>query len=163
MPRPVKCRRVEFVPDARFFKPAGIPVRDLEEVDLSLDELESIRLADLEGLYQEDAAGRMSVSRQTFANILASARAKVAECLILGKALRIHGGKIEAGERRFVCKSCSHSWGTPFGSACPSSCPRCEGVDIRPVLHGRGCEKDPGTGCMRRKRCCRKNNQEEPV
>ena len=93
MSRPVKCRRVGFVPDVLYFKPAGIPVRDLDEVALTMDELESIRLADLEGLYQEDAAGHMCVSRQTFANILVSARSKIAECLIQGKALRIEGGR----------------------------------------------------------------------
>ena len=163
MSRPVKCRRVGFVPDALYFKPSGIPMRDLEEVELSIDELESIRLADLEGLYQEDAAGRMCVSRQTFANILASARTKVAECLITGKALRIQGGMIDSGERVFICRSCSHTWNLPFGAECPASCPLCNCPDISRLLPGQQQEKDPGKGCMRRKRCCRKNHQEEPI
>jgi len=106
MPRPVKCRRVGFIPDVLYFKPAGIPMRDLEEVNLSLDELESIRLADLEGMYQEDAAGHMCVSRQTFANILASARSKLAECLIEGKALRIEGGAVSAQPGRKTIEEC---------------------------------------------------------
>ena len=96
MSRPIKCRRVAFVPDVLYFKPAGIPMKDLDEVELNLDELETIRLADLEGMYQEDAASHMCVSRQTFANILASARSKLAECLIEGKALRIEGGAVSA-------------------------------------------------------------------
>jgi predicted DNA-binding protein (UPF0251 family) len=95
MPRPPKCRKVAFQPDVVYFKPAGIPVRELEEVSLTLDELEAVRLADLEGLYQEDASVSMNVSRQTFANILASARRKIAETLIQGKALRITGGNID--------------------------------------------------------------------
>jgi len=161
MPRPVKCRRIGFVPDVLYFKPAGIPVRDLDEIALSLDELESIRLADLEGMYQEDAAGNMCVSRQTFANILISAHGKIAECLVQGKALRIEGGKIERADRKFICRECRHSWSLPFGSKCPSECPHCRCPNISRVLTGDGQEKGAGKGCMRRKRCCRKNNQEE--
>jgi predicted DNA-binding protein (UPF0251 family) len=100
MPRPVKCRKVGFIPDVLYFKPAGIPMRELDEVDITLDELEALRLADLEGLYQEDAAGHMNVSRQTFANIIASARRKIAEGLVYGKALRIEGGTIDISRQR---------------------------------------------------------------
>lgn len=89
MARPIKCRRVCCVPEARYFKPRGIPMTQLEEVSLALDELEALRLADLQGLYQEAAAAQMGVSRQTFGTIVASARRKVAEALIQGKALRI--------------------------------------------------------------------------
>jgi len=98
VPRPQKCRKIAFQPDVVYFKPAGIPVRELEEITLSLDEMEAVRLADLEGLYQEEAAGRMNVSRQTFANILASAHGKIAESLVFGKALRIWGGNIHIGQ-----------------------------------------------------------------
>ena len=62
---------------------------DLEEVVLSMDELEAIRLADYEGLYHEDAAERMKISRQTFGRILYEAHKRVAECLLKGKALKI--------------------------------------------------------------------------
>jgi len=98
MPRPPKCRRIEFRPGIIYFKPAGIPVRELEEVTLTLDEMEAVRLADLEGLYQEDAALRMGISRQTFANILASAHRKIAESLVRGRALRIEGGNIHISQ-----------------------------------------------------------------
>jgi uncharacterized protein len=162
MPRPIKCRRVGFVPDVLYFKPAGIPMRDLQEVELSLDELESIRLADLEGMYQEDAAGRMCVSRQTFANILASARSKMAECLIGGKALRIEGGTITTGDREFDCRDCLYAWSQPFGSKCPSACPQCNSENIGRRLSEQTGERRQANGCTRRKRCCRKNNQEEP-
>ena len=64
-----------------------------------MDELEAIRLADLEGMYQEDAASRMSVSRQTFGNILTSAHKKIADCLVNSKALKIEGGVIKMMER----------------------------------------------------------------
>ena len=99
MPRPPKCRRIAFLPDILYFKPAGIPAGDLEEVTLSFDEMEAVRLADLEGLYQKDASLRMDISRQTFANILASAHRKIAEAIIFGKALKIEGGNIEVKEK----------------------------------------------------------------
>ncbi len=84
------------------FKPAGVPARELEEVSLGLDGAEAIRLADLEGLYQDAAARRMGVSRQTFGRIIEAARRAVADAVINGKRLRIEGGEIvvkEEGER----------------------------------------------------------------
>jgi uncharacterized protein len=77
-----------------YFKPKGIPLVHLEEVCLSLDELEAIRLADYEGLYHQEAADRMKVSRQTLGRILNQARRKVAEALIQGKALKIETNAI---------------------------------------------------------------------
>ena len=102
MSRPLNERRVGCRVPARAFKPAGVPGRKLEEVVISLDEAESIRLADLEGLYQEAAAMRMAVSRQTFGRIVEAARRKVADALINGKLLRIEGGEVvihEEGEK----------------------------------------------------------------
>ena len=95
MPRPHCRRTVADMPQSVYFKPAGIPLRLIEEVVLKVDELEAIRLADLEDMYQEDAAGRMGVSRQTFGRILESAHKKVADTFVNGKALRIEGGNIE--------------------------------------------------------------------
>ena len=69
----------------------------LEEVVLTIDEFEAVRLADLEGLYQEQAAEKMNVSRQTFGRIIESARKKVAEALVQGKALKIGGGEFSGG------------------------------------------------------------------
>ena len=95
MPRPCRCRRIRCRPDANYFKPRGIPLDALEEVNLTLDELEAIRLADLAELYQEDAAKKMNVSRQTFGNIINSAHKKIADALLNAKALKIEGGNIE--------------------------------------------------------------------
>lgn len=89
MPRAMKCRKVSCDIAAVYFKPQGIPMRDLEEIKMELDEIEALRLADLEGLYQADAAAKMGVSRQTFGNIIARAHKKVASALLHGKALRI--------------------------------------------------------------------------
>lgn len=94
MPRPFKNRRIGFTPNAFFFKPRGIPMRELDTVTLEMDELEALRLADFEGLYQEQAAERMGVSRQTFGNIVATARHKVAEALCLGKAIAVNNPDI---------------------------------------------------------------------
>lgn len=96
MSRPKKERCIRCQPNALYFKPRGIPLIQLEEVGLSLDELEAIRLADYEGLYHEQAAEKMNISRPTFGRILGEARRKLAEVLIEGKALRIET-KIENG------------------------------------------------------------------
>ena len=93
MPRPFKCRHVCGTPGTDYFKPRGIPLSDLQEIGLTLDEFEAIRLADLEGLYQEDAAKRMGISRQTFGNIITTAHKKIADAIVNGKALKIEGGK----------------------------------------------------------------------
>ncbi|MCL5024535.1 MAG: DUF134 domain-containing protein [Nitrospirae bacterium] len=89
MARPKKCRCIKSRPNALYFKPRGIPLTELEEISISLDEFEAIRLADHEGLYHEDSAGKMEISRPTFGRILNGAHRKIAECLVKGKALRI--------------------------------------------------------------------------
>ncbi len=89
MPRPKCMRNVRGVPDRNYFKPRGIPISELEEITLHLDEFEAVRLADCEGLYHREAAACMKVSRQTFGRIAVSARRKIADALINGKALRI--------------------------------------------------------------------------
>jgi predicted DNA-binding protein (UPF0251 family) len=95
MPRPSKCRRVAFLPGANYFKPAGIPLRLLDEIRLSVEEAEAVRLKDLEGLGQETSAERMNISRPTFQRLLASARRKIANALLNGRAIRIEGGNFE--------------------------------------------------------------------
>jgi uncharacterized protein len=100
MPRPFCPRRIAGRPAASVFKPAGIPLLDLDEVAMTLDEFEALRLADFEGLYQEQAAERMAVSRPTFSRVLDSAHRKTADALLHGKALRIEGGPVEIGRRR---------------------------------------------------------------
>jgi predicted DNA-binding protein (UPF0251 family) len=100
VPRPCCLRRVRGNPPSGLFKPAGIPTYELQLVDMTLDELEALRLVDHEGLHQEAAGGRMGVSRQTLGRILESARRKVAGALVEGRALRIEGGPVEAIRQR---------------------------------------------------------------
>ena len=89
MVRPRLCRNVKFNPQVNYFKPQGIPVRCLEVVQMSLEEMEALRLKNLEGLEQTEAAQKMNTSQSTFARILASANQKAADALINGKAIRI--------------------------------------------------------------------------
>ena len=103
MPRP-KCRRnICGMPDKNYFKPRGIPAGDLEEIVLNLDEFEAIRLADHEQLYQEEAAARMNISRQTFGRIIDGAHKKIADVLMNGKALKIEGGEVSIEETKQCC------------------------------------------------------------
>jgi predicted DNA-binding protein (UPF0251 family) len=95
MPRPRHCRRVACLPQSTYYKPRGVPLSILQHVTLTVDELEAIRLADLQGLYQEQAAEKMKVSRQTFGRTLASAHKKIADALVNAKALAIEGGSFE--------------------------------------------------------------------
>lgn len=92
MPRPRQCRYVSATPQTDYFKPRGIPLIELEEVRLGLEEMEALRLADMEGLTAIEAAARMRISRHTFGRVLAHARRIVATALFCGQALRIEGG-----------------------------------------------------------------------
>lgn len=94
MPRPFKCRRISGNFRIDYFKPRGVPLCSLDEVCIGVDELEAVRLADLDGLYQADAAEIMKISRQTFGNIIEAAHRKIADALVNGKALKIEGGPV---------------------------------------------------------------------
>ena len=87
MPRPKKNRRCECRLADKTFKPAGIPLCDLPQIELAYDELETIKLCDLDGLTQEEAGERMGVSRGTVQRLLTSARQKTARALVKGEAL----------------------------------------------------------------------------
>ena len=159
MARPRNCRRVGFMPESNYFKPRGIPLSMLEEVILTLDEFEAIRLADLENLYQEQAAEKMKVSRPTFGRIIDSAHKKVAEALVTGKALKIEGGEFEmAAMRRFKCYECQHSWGLPYGTGRPENCPSCKSGNIHRAQEDRGCARGGDRG---QRSCCRGTQQKQ--
>ena len=136
MVRPQKDRQVAFNPEISYFKPRGIPMFDLQEVYLKVDELEAIRLSDLIGMSHEDAGRRMGVSRATFGRIIQQARQTVADALINGKAINVEGGnyKIVGNSRIFQCFSCKHKWEEPFGTGRPECCPNCKTDDFARVL-----------------------------
>jgi predicted DNA-binding protein (UPF0251 family) len=159
MARPRNCRRVGSIPESNYFKPRGIPLSMLEEVVLTVDECEAIRLADLESLYQEQAAEKMKVSRQTFGRIIESAHKKVAEALVKGKALKIEGGEFEmAAMRKFRCSDCQHDWNLPYGTGRPQDCPSCKSGNIHRAQEDRGYARGSGSG---QGRCCGRTQQKQ--
>ena len=89
MPRPRLCRKVNFSPEVTYFTPAGVRLMELEEIEIMPDELEALRLKDLDGMEQQECAKMMGVSQPTFHRTLSSARKKIAQALVKGKALRI--------------------------------------------------------------------------
>lgn len=100
MPRGLKCRRVCAVPENRIFTPQMLCH---ETITLTVEELETVRLCDLEGLDQDDAAVSMNVSRATFQRTLYQARKKIAEALCAGKTIKIGGGNYELAQRACGC------------------------------------------------------------
>ena len=89
MPRPCKRRRIRGSPRSDYFKPAGIRAIDLEEITLTLPEFEAIRLIDLNEISQENAGKKMQISQSTLSRLLKSARKKISDAIINGKAIKI--------------------------------------------------------------------------
>jgi len=101
-----------------------------------VEEIESIRLKDFEGLDQEGCAQRMRISRPTFHRILGLARRKLADALINGKAIQVKGGNFGLAQSRFRCNNDGHEWNVHFealASGFPLSCPMCSSADIQPM------------------------------
>lgn len=92
MPRPRRCRRIAFEPNITYFKPAGIRMMDIKETMLNLEEFEAIRLVDFKNIDQTNAAKKMNISQPTLSRLLTSARKKLADAIINGKAIKIKGG-----------------------------------------------------------------------
>lgn len=112
---------MEFLPTVTYFKPVGVPLAHLEEIQLTVDEVEALRLKDLEGLDQTESAERMNLAQSTFQRILTAARAKLSRALIEGRALRIEGGNYRLVQRE--CAGCGHAWpnpSRPLAEACPA-------------------------------------------
>ena len=126
MPRPKCCRHIGAMPGKTFFQPEGAAPSSFEAVLLTLDEYEAIRLADLEGLYQEQAASRMNISRQTFGRIIEVAHRKVADVLVNGKILKIEGGSVSMkAEKPVRCPRCRRAFSPDYGKRNEMSCPHC--------------------------------------
>jgi len=129
-------RRVSAIPSVNYFVPVGPPMAVFEEVQLLVEEAEAIRLKDLNKLEQEQCAEKMNISQSTFSRLLDSARQKIADALLNGKAIRIEGGNYEMAMRRFRCLQ-GHEWEVPFEqmiSSPPESCPECETPSIMPLF-----------------------------
>ena len=131
MVRPQKSRLVTIDPQINYFKPRGVPMVDLEQVQLTVDELEAMRLADFLGLSHEEAGKQMGVSRATFGRIVEQARKTVADALIHGKAINVEGGNYKrvdpSRNRFFLCDHCDCKWEEPPRTGRPKKCPSCGG------------------------------------
>ena len=133
MSKPKKQRNVQHPPLAVYFKPQGIPLFQLEQIVLNVDEYEALRLVDYEGLNQLDAATQLGISRPTCARIVEQAHKKVAEAITLGKAIRIEGGAFALLKNLMRCRDCGKIWeatadDTPDGSSTKADeivCPHC--------------------------------------
>jgi len=152
MPRPRRFRRVWFEPTITYFKPSGIRMINLEEIILTVTELEAVRLVDLESMDQIKAAKKMNISQPTFNRLLSSAKKKIADALVNGKAIRIQGGRFKMvrprGERfragpggrgrmggpraagpsgECVCPKCGYKTAHEIGDPCYNKiCPKCK-------------------------------------
>lgn len=157
MVRPRKIKLVNFEPDVTYFKPRAVPLSNLEEVEITLDELESLRLSNLEKLNQTLAAQKMQVHQSTFQRTLTRANEKITDALVNGKAIKIRGGeyKMPGGDRTgplglgrgrgfnrgstnagpsgvCICPSCGHEEQHVRGQPCnQKKCPKCDTLMTR--------------------------------
>ncbi|MBP2625879.1 MAG: hypothetical protein H6Q68_590 [Firmicutes bacterium] len=136
MVRPHKERRIEKLPPLTHYKPVGVPLHEIDEMILTIEEMEAIRLADIEQLDQAAAADSMEISRPTFHRIVNLAHQKIASALWQGQALRVDGGKFRIARQcqtdlsHCFCLNCTHKCTVPHaaGECCHDllSCPTCQ-------------------------------------
>lgn len=129
MARPTKFRKVERFPNEDYFIPKGRPQSETTDIILKVEELEAMRLKDIEGLNQEECAKRMNISRQTFQNVIDSARKSVAIALTEGKSIKIHGGHYTTKNCNIKCKSCEGIYTIVYEQD-NNKCPICDSTDI---------------------------------
>lgn len=144
MPRPVKWRKVEYIPQNKYFAPCpkgDCGKRGIGEINIKVEELEAMRLKDIEGLTQEECAEKMQVSRQTFQNIIDSARLKVATALLEDKAISVGGGNYTKNICKFTCYSCGNEIFTNYETSV-TKCKHCGSVNIK-------CAKKCNIACER--------------
>lgn len=127
MPNRIRSRRITTPPRMEGFKPFGIPMRELESVDLLYEEFEALRLADYEDLTQEEAAERMNISRPTFTRLYDKARKCVAKAFAEGKAIIIRGGTYVSDDYWYRCRTCHE---TTVSVKPEKSCVKCDSEDI---------------------------------
>jgi predicted DNA-binding protein (UPF0251 family) len=147
MPRRKKCRNITEPPLCNEFKPKGVPSRFLERVILTLDEYESLRLSDYEGLEHQEASEKMGVSRSIFTRLLQGAHLKVASALVKGAVIVIEGGVYHFQKKRYRCLTCYALFDTELNSDDVHHCPECSSEDVENLnnkfgMHGLCKSKD---------------------
>ena len=134
MPRPRIPRRVWGEPDVTYFKPAGVMMKQLDQVILTVDEFEAVRLKDYEGMEQVEAAKKMKISQPTFQRLLLSARKKIADAIVNGKAIRIEGGDYKISRVGDFMQGRGRMGGSATGPSGECVCTKCG----HKVPHQRG-------------------------
>ena len=132
MPRPRRCRRIFREPQIRCFRPETIDEIEFEDVEITLDEFESVRLRDYQKIHQKKAAEMMGVSQPTFHRIITSAREKIATALVEGKIIKIKGGNYVTYKKRYSCGACGFEWHSPEKEY--ENCPECGSTDMHAVF-----------------------------
>lgn len=146
--RPRCPRMIETEPAVTYFKPLGVPLNELEVVTLSLEELEAVRLSDMEDLNQENAAHMMGISRRALWEDLQNARKKITVALVKGMAIEITGGNYTIWKRqRYMCNGCRSEWEPTSSSDEPLQCPECGSKDVNRLDNGPG-QRGPGRDCQ---------------
>ena len=140
MARPKRFRRVSQFPKESYFVPYGIPKCKLDEINLTVEELEAMRLKDVEDLSQEDCAEQMGVSRQTFQLIIESGRTKLTSALLEGKAISIKGGHYTTEQCQFICEACGHRYEIDFKQD-HQICPKCGSKRVNCQKKAQFCKK----------------------
>jgi len=130
MPNRRRFRRIKMPPAMEGFKPFGIPMRELESVDLLFEEYEALRLADYENLTQEEAAKKMNISRPTFTRLYDKARKSIAKAFVEGKAIIIKGGTFVTDDYWYRCEDCHETMVTEQPS---KNCRKCDSDNIVPL------------------------------
>ncbi len=145
MSRPKNNRIVYEPPSYTEFKPVGAAIKSLEEIQLSLDEFEAVRLADLLGMSHEEAAREMEISRSTFSRLIVKSRKKIAEFFIYGKLLTVSGGNIHFRKNIIKCSHCGHMFKIDIGTVI-QACPECGSENLLSLAggfgHGECCRVD---------------------
>ena len=148
MPRPVKPRKISFLPENTLFVPALKRKCNIEIQILKFEEVEAMRLKDIDGLSQEECAKLMKVSRQTFQNIIDEARRKVAEALVKGMAIKIDGGNYTLNICKYRCQECETTFDSAFEKEL-HKCPKCESQKVECIDKTNFCIKS----CSKRLNC----------
>ncbi|RKY55839.1 MAG: hypothetical protein DRP89_02510 [Candidatus Neomarinimicrobiota bacterium] len=130
MSRPIKKRTVQEPPKIQGMKPIGVPASFLENIVLSIDEYEAIRLADYEGLEHEKAAEIMGISRPTFSRLIDKARSKLADSIVAVKELIIEGGSFSFVNDLIRCLDCGEISRFVNPNFIPETCPNCKSANI---------------------------------
>ncbi|MGM5483594.1 MAG: DUF134 domain-containing protein [Nanobdellota archaeon] len=146
MVRPKKSRNINFIPEVTYFKPRSIPLNLLKEVEITFDELEAMRLADIEKFNQKNGAEKMNVHQSTFQRTLNKGREKIVDALVNGKAMKIEGGNYKMPKQNTIPGGRGRMGG-PYAAGPEGNCvcPNCGHKEKH--VRGMPCNRKKCTEC----------------